>query len=397
MESLSASGFAPVLITAATPPKRPMSLVLIAQIVIVLVIIGLVVGLAPRLLARHRLVTEGQEAAMVDVVTATPFKPDFGTPLPAEVRPFTQAAIHARASGFLKNWYVDIGTTVTNGQLLAEIETPEIDQQLAQARAELEQAQAMLDLAKITADRWTDLLKSASVSEQETAEKTADYKLKQANVNAAQANVRRLEELKNFGRVVAPFAGTVIARNTDIGQLISASSGTELFGLAQTDPLRVYVRVPQTLVSAIDAGQNADLTFQEKPGRVFTATVTRTAGAVDPATRTLLVELQTPNPNGEILSGSYAQARFKDSGNASGLSLSDNALIFRAQGMQIAVVDGSNIVHLHSIKLGRDFGKSVEVLNGLDAGERVIVNPPDAIAEGMTVRIAPANTNSAAQ
>ena len=381
---------------AATPPPRPVSLVLIAQIVIVLVIIGLVVGLAPRLLSRHRLAAESS-VTMVDVVTATPFKPDFGTPLPAEVQPFTQAAIHARASGFLKNWFVDIGAVVTNGQVLAEIETPEIDQQLAQARAELEQSQAMLGLAKITADRWTELLKSSSVSEQETAEKTADYTLKQANVDAARANVRRLEELKNFGRVVAPFAGTITTRNTDIGQLISATSGAELFRLAQTDPLRVYVRAPQSLIAGITTGQTADLTFQEKPGRVFTATVTRTAGAVDPATRTLLVELQVANPSGEILSGSYAQVRFKDTGSASGLSLSDNALIFRAQGMQVAVVDINNTVHLRSLKLGRDFGKTVEVLNGLSAGEQVIVNPPDAIAEGMTVHIAPANTNSAAK
>jgi len=382
---------------AATPPPRPVSLVLIAQIVIVLVIIGLVVGLAPRLLARHRLAAESQNITTVDVVTATPFKPDFGTPLPAEVQPFTQAAIHARASGFLKNWFVDIGAVVTNGQVLAEIETPEIDQQLAQARAELEQSQAMLGLAKITADRWTELLKSSSVSEQETAEKTADYTLKQANVDAARANVRRLEELKNFGRVVAPFAGTITTRNTDIGQLISATSGAELFRLAQTDPLRVYVRAPQSLIAGITTGQTADLTFQEKPGRVFTATVTRTAGAVDPATRTLLVELQVANPGGEILAGSYAQARFADTGNASGLSLSDNALIFRAQGMQVAVVDSNNTVHLRSLKLGRDFGKTVEVLNGLSAGERVVLNPPDAIAEGMTVHIAPANTNSAAK
>ncbi len=215
---------------------------------------------------------------------------------------------------------------------------------------------------------------------------------------AAQANVRRLEETKNFSRVVAPFDGTITARNTDIGQLISATGGLELFRLAQTDPLRVYVRVPQSLIYAIAPGQTAKLTFQELPGRTFTATVTRTAGAVDPASRTLQVELQVANPNGEILAGSYAQVRFDEATNAHGLTLSDNALIFRAQGMQVALVDSNNLVSLRSIKLGRDFGNTVEVLDGLEADDRVINNPPDFIADGMTVQIAePAATNAPAK
>ncbi|HSY17355.1 MAG TPA: efflux RND transporter periplasmic adaptor subunit, partial [Candidatus Acidoferrales bacterium] len=240
--------------------------------------------------------------------------------------------------------------------------------------------------------------KSSSVSEQETAEKQADYALKQANVAAAQANVRRLEEMTNFSRVVAPFAGTITARNTDIGQLISATGGPELFRIAQTDPLRVYVRVPQSLIYSIAPGQTAALTFQEMPGRTFTATVTRTAGAVDPSSRTLQVELQVPNSKGEILAGSYAQVRFNEAVNTHGLTLSDNTLIFRAEGMQVAVVDKNNLVHLHSIKLGRDFGNTVEVLSGLEADDRVIINPPDAIADGMTVSIAaPVATNSPAK
>ncbi|MDR3457054.1 MAG: efflux RND transporter periplasmic adaptor subunit [Verrucomicrobiae bacterium] len=385
---------------APAPPTRPVHLIFIAQIVIVLVLIGLVLGLLPRWIARHRLVTENHADSIISVAIISPsaFKPDLGTPLPAEVQPFTQAWIHARASGYLTNWFVDIGTYVTNGQVLAEIETPEVDQQLAQARAELDQSLASQGLARITADRWTELLKSASVSEQETAEKQADYTLKQANVAAAQANVHRLEELKNFSRVVAPFAGTITARNTDIGQLISATGGPELFRLAQTDPLRVYVRAPQSLIYAIIPGQTAELTFQELPGRIFTATVTRTAGAVDPASRTLQVELQVPNPKGEILAGSYAQVRFNEAVNTHGLSLSDNALIFRAEGMQVAVVDNNNLVHLRSVKLGRDFGTTVEVLSGLAADERVIINPPDAIAEGMTVQVAaPPATNTPAK
>jgi membrane fusion protein, multidrug efflux system len=285
---------------------------------------------------------------------------------------------------------VDIGDHVTNSQMLAEIETPDLDQQLEQAKAELDQALANLGLAKITADRWTELLKTSSVSDQEAAEKQSDYTLKQADVSAAKANVRRLEELKNFARVVAPFDGTITTRNTDIGQLISANGGVELFRLAQTDPLRVSVRVPQSLIYAIAPGQTAELTFQEKPGRIFTATVTRTAGAVDPASRTLQVELQVPNPKGEILAGSYAQVRFNEATDPDGLTLSDNTLIFRAQGMQVATVDTNHVVHLRSIKLGRDFGSTVQVLNGLAANDRVILNPPDSIADGMTVQVAPA-------
>jgi RND family efflux transporter MFP subunit len=383
---------------SSSSAKPPIRLTRIAQIVVALVIIGLLIGFVPRWIHRHQLLAEtrADSTPTVDVVSPTAAKPDFGTPLPAEVQAFVQASIHARASGYLKNWFVDIGEHVTNGQVLAEIDTPELDQQLAQAKAELDQANASLELAKTTADRWTELLKTASVSEQETAEKTADYTLKQANVEAAHANVQRLDDLKNFDRVTAPFDGTVTLRNTDIGQLISANSGPELFRLAQTNPLRVYVRVPQPLVHAIAPGQKAELTFQELQGRTFEATVTRTAGAVDPSSRTLQVELQVANPRGEILAGSYAQVRFPEATDPHVLTLSDSALVFRAQGMQVAVVGSDNKVQMRSIKLGRDFGNVVEVLSGLQPGDRAIVNPPDSIADGMTVQISqPAETNSA--
>ncbi len=379
------------------PPPPPVRLQRIAEIVVVLVVLGLLIGFVPRWLSRRQLAAAARadSVATVQVVLPTATRPDLGTPLPAEVVPFVEASIHARASGYLKDWLVDIGAVVTNGQVLAEIETPELDQQLAQARAELDQATAALALAKITADRWTELLKTASVSEQETAEKTADYAVKQANVEAAKANVRRLEDLKSFDRVTALFDGTITVRNTDIGQLIAADSGPELFHLAQTDPLRVYVRVPQAYAHAIVPGQKAELTFQELPGRHFTATVTSTAGAADPGSRTLLVELQVPNPRGEILAGSYAQVRFTEAVAPQVLMLSDNALIFRAQGMQVAVVGDDNKVQLRSVKLGRDLGNTVEILSGLAATDRAILNPPDAIADGMTVRVSePGGTNS---
>jgi len=380
--------------TSSPPPVR---LRRVAEIAAVLVVVGLLIGFVPRWLAHRKLLAEARADSVrtVTVISPTPAQPDWGTPLPADVQAFIQASIHARASGYLKDWLVDIGDRVTNGQVLAEIETPELDEQLAQARAELDQAKAALDLAKITADRWTELLKTASVSEQETAEKQSDYVLKQANVEAAQANVKRLEDLKGFDRVTAPFDGTVTLRNTDIGQLIAADSGPELFRMAQTDPLRVYVSVPQQYLHAIAPGQKAELTFLELPGRTFAATVTRTAGAVDPATRTLQVELQVPNPRGELFAGSYAQVRFSEAADPGALTISDSAVIFRAQGTQVAIVGGDNKVQLRSVKLGRDFGNTVEVLAGLNANERIIDNPPDAIADGMTVQIAqPAETNS---
>jgi RND family efflux transporter MFP subunit len=380
---------------SAPPPIR---LGRVVKIVAILIVIGLLVGLVPRWLARQRLNSETKADSIPTVAVIAPkaASSDLGTPLPAEVQAYVEATIHARASGYLKNWLVDIGDVVTNGQTLGEIETPELDQQLAQAKAQLAQANAALGLAKITADRWTDLLKTASVSEQETAEKQAGYVLAQANVDAAQANVSRLEDLKSYDRITAPFAGKITSRNTDIGQLINADSGPELFRLAQMDPLRVYVRVPQTLVGTIVPGQTAVLTVQELPGKTFEATVTRTAGALEPVSRTLQVELQVPNPTGEILAGGYAQVRFNESADAPVLTLPDTTFIFRAQGMQVACVGGDSKVQLRSIKLGRDFGGTVEILDGVGAGDRIIVNPPDSIADGMTVQVAaPPQTDAA--
>lgn len=383
---------------SSAPP--PVSLTRILVIVIVLIVIGLAVGLVPRLRATRALTADdnANSVPIVEVIAPVPSKPDLSTPIPAEVTPFIQASIHARASGYLKGWFVDIGDTVTNGQLLAIIETPELAQQIAQAKAQVDQAAASLAIAKTTASRWADLVKSASVSDQDNAEKQADFALAQANLEAAQANLRRLEDLKSYDLVTAPFAGTITVRHTDIGNLISADSGPELFDLAQTDPLRVYVRVPQPLVHSIMPGQTAALLFQEAQGKTYEAKVTRTAGAVDQSSRTLQVELQVANPKNEILAGSYAQVRFNESASADVLTISDNALIFRAEGMQLALVDSDNKVHLRSVTLGRDFGNTIEILSGLEATDRVINNPPDSIAEGQTVEIAqPMATNTVAK
>ncbi len=372
------------------PAPPPVKFGRIFVVVAVLIVIGLAIGLVPRVLAHRSLAKETAENAVqsVAVVLPAPGKSDMGVPLPAEVQAFVEAPIFARASGYLKKWDVDIGQNVEAGQLLAEIDTPELDQQLEQARAEVAQADANLTLAKSTSERWVDLLKTASVSEQETAEKQADFELKKANLEASHANLHRLQDLKSFARVTAPFAGTITARDTDIGQLITAGSGRWLFRLAQTNPLRVYVHVPQTLSRAIEVGQKADLSISELPGRKFQAKIVRTAGAMDPASRTLLAELEVDNPQNEILAGSYAQVRFHDTMGDPTLTLPANTLLFRSVGTQIGVVDSGGKVEIRTVRLGRDFGQTVEIVDGIQAGDRVIMNPPDALASGTIVRVA---------
>jgi len=384
---------------SATPPPQPappkpapppVKLGRIFAVVIILIVIGLAIGLIPRWRARHALARETAENVVqsVAVVSPAPGKADMGVPLPAEVQAFVEAPIYARANGYLKTWNVDIGQHVEAGQLLAEIDTPEVDQQLEQAKAEVSQADANLALAKSTAERWADLLKTASVSEQESAEKQADYALKKADLEAARANLHRLEDLKSFARVTAPFAGTITTRDTDVGQLINAGSGRALFRLAQTNPLRVYVHVPQTLSRAVEVGQGADLSIGELPDRKFEAKVVRTAGAMDPSSRTLLAELEVNNPKNEILAGSYAQVRFHDTQGDPTLTLPANTLLFRSEGMQVGVVGAGGKVEMRTVRMGRDFGQTVEIVGGVQAGDHVIVNPPDSLASGMTVRIA---------
>ena len=384
--------------TASSPPPGPPPIPLrrIAEIAAVVIVIGLVIGLVPRWLAYRRLLklTNTDSTPIVTVVSPVSAKSSFGTPLPANVQAFIEASIHARASGYLENFYVDIGDHVTNGQVLALIDTPELDEQFAQAKAQLDQANASLNLAKITADRWATLLKTASVSEQDAQEKQSAYILGQANVEAAKANLKRLYDLKSYDNVIATFDGVITARNTDIGQLITAGSGAELFHMEQTDPLRVYVQVPQQYAYDVKPGQKAKLTFIELPGRTFEGTVTRTSESVNPTTRTLQVELLVPNPKGELFAGSYAQVSFNEADAHESLAISDNAVIFRAQGTQVAVVDHDNKVSLRDIKVGRDFGDIIEVRDGLSTNDQVIDNPPDSIADGMTVEIA---TNSPAQ
>lgn len=355
---------------------------------LILIIAAAVAGYIPRWRQKKALVEEARDLGItsVSVTQPVPAKSSGALMVPAEIKPFLDAPIYARANGYLKRWLVDIGAEVQAGQLLAEIDTPEIQQELAQSRAQLLQAEAALELAKTTAARWADLLKTQSVSEQEEAEKRADLALKSATVEASKANVRRLEELEGFTRVTAPFAGTITARNTDVGELISANSGKELFHLAQTKTLRVFARVPQSAARAVRTGQLAHVLISEVPGEKFPAKVVRNAGVMSADSRTLLTELQLDNSRKRIMPGSFAQVSFEELHPDAPLTVPGNALIFRSEGSQVAIVE-NGVVHLKKITLGRDFGAHVEVLAGLTADDHVVTNPPDALTDGMHVRV----------
>jgi RND family efflux transporter MFP subunit len=333
----------------------------------------------------------------VAVVSPAPGKADAGLMLPAEVRPWLEASIFAQVSGYLKTWLVDIGAQVKEGQVLAEIETPEVDQQLEQARAQLVLAQANLRLAEITDERWQAALKLAAVSEQEAAEKSAARAVMAANVQAMAANVHRLEAMQSFQHVTASFAGTVTLRNVDIGDLIIAGSGgKQLFHLAQTEKLRVYVRVPEPDAPGVSPGQSAELTVSQAPGQTFPLKVITTSKAVSPLSRTLDVELEADNSRGLILPGSYGQVRLSGAKPNPRLVIPSNALLFRAQGLQVWVVGTNNAVELRQVQVGRDFGQTIEILSGVTTADRVIVNPPDSLVNGTVVRVAQSqSTNSA--
>jgi RND family efflux transporter MFP subunit len=364
-------------------------LVLAAVTAIVIVIAGIL----PRIQARTALKKETAEMAVPAVVVVKPKRsaPAQEIVLPASVQAFLDAPIYARTNGYLKKWYVDIGGHVKAGQLLAEIDTPEVNQQLRQSRADLATAQANLNLSKITADRYAGLLKSDSVSKQESDNAAGDYEAKQANLQSSQANVNRLQELQSFQKIYAPFAGVITARNTDVGALIDSGSGggvrTELFHVVQPDKLRVYVSVPQAYSQAAKPGLTADLTLSEFPGRRFEGKLVRTANAIDPTSRTLLVEIAVDNPTGQLFTGSYAEVHLKLPTAASAFILPVNTLLFRAEGLRVASVGEGQKVELKPITIGHDFGSEVEVVAGLDGSENVIINPPDSVVNGETVRI----------
>ena len=365
----------------------------IGMVIVALIVAGVVIfGVKARHGSEQTLEKETAVAAIpsVNVVYPTPSSLSSEIALPGNTQAFTDAPIYSRTSGYLKNWYFDIGAHVKKGQLMAIIETPEVDQQLQVAQADLKSAQANLDLANTTSTRYQNLLKTNSVSKQETDVAMSDAAAKKAAVDASMANVRRLEQLQSFEKVYAPFDGIVTARNTDIGRLISAGQNTtpqELFHLAAIGKIRVYVAVPEAYSSAIKDGGKAALTLDEYPGRSFEGTIARNSNAIDQSTRTLNVEVDVDNPKGELLPGAYVFVHFKVPEHVANLMIPSNTLLFRAQGLQVGVVRNGH-VQLVPVKIGKDAGATVEIASGLTANDAVILDPSDSLANGQQVEIA---------
>ena len=368
---------------------------------LILLVVALVLavwGVASRVHSRNELGKETTNEAVPVVIVQKPAAspPSEDLVLPGNVQAFVEAPLFARTSGYLRNWYTDIGEPVKKGQLMAEIDSPEIDQQLKQARADLATAKANADLARITDVRWKGLLANQAVSQQDADTRAGQAAASGAQATSAQANVARLEELESFKRILAPFDGIVTARNTDIGALIAAgqTSGNALFRVADTQKLRIYIDVPEPYAPKTKPGVEVELLFNEHPGKQFPATLVRTARALDPTQRTLRVELQVDNSHGELFPGAYTEAHFKIPGSSTSVRVPATALIFRAKGLQIATVGSDNKAHLRTIIQGRDFGTSVEVLSGVNAEDQVIINPPDSLADGGAVKIAPPQKKS---
>jgi membrane fusion protein (multidrug efflux system) len=382
-------GERPVASPAGT--RRRMVVIIIAAL---MVIGALALGFFPRWRQRQTAEANMNELA---ITTVSVVSPAFGTPgngliLPAEIRPWREASIYARVNGYLKDWLVDIGAHVQQNQELAEIETPDLDQQLDQARAQLQLAQANLHLAEITDTRWQELLKTAAVTQQDADTKTAGRETATASVAADEANMRRLEQLVSYEKIIAPFSGIITLREVDIGDLIIAGNGgREMFHMAQTDKLRVYVRVPEPDALGIAAGQTADLHIPESPGQTFTAIVITTSEAISTTSRTLLVELEVDNSKNQILPYSYGDLTFKANHTKPLLTVPSDTLLFRAQGLQVGVVLPNDTVELRSIQEGRDFGQTVEIISGVTPADRVIINPSDSLISGIQVRIADAS------
>ncbi|WP_277183045.1 efflux RND transporter periplasmic adaptor subunit [Caballeronia sp. BR00000012568055] len=356
----------------------------------------LAAGILPRLHAQSALAaqTATQRVQTVSVIAPKPAPATQELLLPGAVTAFADAAIYARTSGYVQHWYTDIGAHVKKGQLLADIQTPELDAQLQQAHADEATAQANFNYANATAQRWQDMLKTQSVSQQDADTKTGDMLAKRAMLQSAQANVRRLGELVSYEKVVAPFDGVVTARNVDVGALVTAggapglaASTGELFHVAQRDTLRVFVDVPQSDAPYVTSNTHAYLTVQQYPGRQFSARVARTSGAMDAVSRTLRVEVDVDNKDDSILPGAYAQVHLALENGTPALDLPVSALLFRPNGVTVATVDASNKTVLKTVNIGRDFGTHVEITTGLSANERVIDNPGDALMSGETVKV----------
>jgi RND family efflux transporter MFP subunit len=355
------------------------------------VLIALVVGFIPQLRERQTATADTKELAIpaVAVVSPSANTPGSGLNLPAEVKPWQEASIFSRVNGYLKSWLVDIGAHVEKDQLLAEIDTPDLDQQLAQARSQAALAQKSSVLAKSTNEKWQQLWHQGVVSELDAENTSTAQGTGQANADAFAANLRFLEQEVAFKRVTAPFAGTITIRNVNVGDLITANNtNMEMFHIQQRDPLRVYFRIPQEEASNLAVGQTFDVQVGAQSAKTYPGKVISTSEAVSPDSRTMLVELQVDNSKNEILPGSYATVRVPQSALGKVLILPDNTLIFRGKDLQVGVVDPKGVVQLRDVKVGRDFGIQSEILSGVTESDKVIVNPSDSLTTGTVVRVA---------
>lgn len=380
----------PVLNASTQQHQGSSHRVTVTAVILLLLVVAGGFSVARRFSERKALAKETEKLAIPTVAvirpSAEPAQDELT--LPAQLQAYVESSIYARTNGYLLHWYRDIGSHVKKGELLADIDTPEVDQELMQAKATRQQIVAQMDLAKISAERWSNLRKTDSVSQQEADQQTSAYTQAQANLAAADANVRRLEQMESFKHIYAPFAGVITRRNVDIGALINAGSTTqtkELFDLAQVDPLRVFVSMPQSSAVSVRPGMAAYIELNEYPGQKFSGKVARTADAIDPATRTMLTEVDIPNHDGKLLPGAYAQVHFAVPIQSTRLTVPVNALLFRPEGPRVAVVGADQKIHLAAVMIGRDFGNRLEILNGLSAADQIVVNPADSLEDGEQV------------
>jgi RND family efflux transporter MFP subunit len=375
-------------VPAVSRRKLRIAGIVLAVIAVAVAVTGIVTRAADNTRLRER--AESQSVPTVNVIAPGNSGDAGALELPGRLEAYSRASIYARVSGYLKSWKADIGTPVKAGQLLAEIETPDLDQQLLQAKADLASAQANAALAGTTSKRWQSMLGSDSVSRQEAEEKAGDFTTKQAMVNAAQANVDRVQAMKGFTRIVAPFDGVVTARNTDVGALINAGGGTgpQLFEVSDTRRLRVYVSVPQSYASIVRVGAKAKLTVPEQPGKSYAATVESSSRAVNVASGSMLIQLAVDNAAAELLPGSSASVSLELPRGAAGLSIPPSALMFGKAGLRVATVGADDKVLIKKVTISRDLGRVIELGSGLAASDRVIESPPDGIADGDVVRVA---------
>lgn len=377
---------------AKRAPRRSGRLILFLFAGLVVLAALAVYGLITRSATTEKLEQQATQAASeqtVTVVKSERLPAAVTVELPGQTQAYIQAPVFAQTSGYLKKWYFDIGAQVKAGEVLAELDTPQVDQQLNQAKATLKEAQAALDLSLVTYRRDQDLLQRRVIAQQDFDTATSDLGVKQATVNADEAAVLSLQALEDFKTVKAPFEGIVTARNTDIGALINSGSGNPLFIVAQIKPLRIYINVPENMAQDVAVGASAELRFNEFPGREFSGKVVRTAGAIDPNSRTLLTEVDVPNESSELYPGAYTQVRLVTSTSNRSVLVPANTLLFRSEGAAVGVVNQNNVVELKKIKIGRDLGNQLEVTQGLSVDDRIIVNPSDSLAAGQKVKVRP--------